>query len=173
MRRFVFILAAMAMLVMTASTASAAPKPTELDGNHPAFPNFCQGGPFGDETVFGLGVILNGGSNGALPTAAFYPGGDLSADPVLGVSMYRVISATPKEGTQVPPFAIGESRGRGNGNKVLDLGADIVTGIDRVTSRWDVARCWTPPTDGELLAALYPGGIFTGDYTYVFTNYLK
>ncbi len=174
MKRFVLILAAMAMLVATASAASAAPKPTDLDGNHPVYPNFCEGGAIpGDGPVFGLGVILNGGSNGALPTAAFYPGGDLTADPIVAVSMYRVISATPNDGTDGAPFEIGESRGGGNGNKAPDLGPDIAAGVDRVMSRWDVTVCSTPPIDGALLAVLYPDGIFSGDYTYVFTNYLK
>jgi hypothetical protein len=174
MKRFVLILATMAMLMVTASAASAAPKPTDLDGNHPAYPNVCEGSAVPDGgPVFGLAVVLNGGSHGALPTAAFYPGGDLSADPILGVSMYRVISAIPNPGTDVSPFAIGESRGTGNGNKAPDLGADIAAGVDRVVSRWDVTVCTTPPIDGALLAVLYPGGIFSGDYTYVLTNFVK
>ncbi|MFA9565352.1 MAG: hypothetical protein ACERLM_11695 [Acidimicrobiales bacterium] len=174
MKRFVLILVTMAMLVVTASAASAAPKPTDLDGNHPVYPNICVGGALaGDEPVFGLGVILNGGSHGALPTAAFYPFGDLSADPIVAVSMYRVISATPTDPEGLA-FEIGESRGGGNGNKAPDLdAADVTAGVDRVMSRWDVTVCSTPSINGALLAELYPDGIFGGDDTYVFTNYLK
>ncbi len=172
MKRFVLIFVAMALLVVSASAAVALPGPTELDGNHPAFPISCEGPGFPDGPTSGLGVIINGGSQGALPTAAFYPGFDLSAEPILGVSMYRVITAVPKQDDGFP-FQIGESRGTGNGNKAPDLGADIAAGVDRVMSRWEVSVCSTPLLDGALLAGLYPDGIFTGDYAYMFTNYLK
>ena len=162
MKRLTFIVAAIALMLSLASPADAAPKPTELDGSHPAFPLFCDGGPFGQGgPIFGWVVQANGqaGANGALPVAFFYPGGDatgpdLSGDPIVGTSMYRQVYDVT-EGVLL--------REESRGNKTLD----------QVLDQWDVADCSTPPLPGALLAAAYPDGGYEPGHDYVFRNWVK
>jgi hypothetical protein len=176
MKRLILVLAAFAMLLVTASSAGAAPKPTEDDGNHAVYENTCSGGPYAEPT-FGEGVFTNGGgvANGTLPTAFFYP--EDGSDPILGVSMYRVVEiygtlddALAREDALV---IVGQGRSNGNGNKAFDIGADITAGIDRVKAKWDVATCETPPIPGSRLADAYPDGGYVDDWFYVIFNYLK
>ena len=154
MKRLMTMLTAGALALAAAGSAAAAPMPTAPLGNHPAFPMVCEGGQF-DEATFGLAVVANERAGATLPTAFFYPDGDLSADPILGVSMYREILDVTGE-----PMMIDEG-GRGNLTK------------EDVLARWDVSTCATPPLDGALLAPVYPDGGFEGGHLYVFVNYVK
>lgn len=158
MKRLMTMVTAGALALVTAGSAGAAPMPTDPLGNHPAFPMVCEGGQF-DYPTPGWVVLANDGSDATLPTAFFYPGldvngPDLSADAVLGVSMYReTLDVT--DGVM-----IGEG-GRGNLTK------------DDVLTRWDIATCTTPPMPGESLASVYPDGAFQAGHDYVFVNYVK
>lgn len=180
MRRLSIALAAAAMVVAASSIADAAPMPSPLGsgGNHPAYPQLCVGGPFGDQPVVGWVVLANGGSNGALPTAFFYEGGDFSTppdfsttEPIVGVSMYRTTTILDEVGA-VDAF-FGQGRGSGDGTR-LDFGDAITAGIDTVTAKWDLAAC-TVSIPGDVLNFANPDADppYVDDYTYIFTNYVK
>ena len=158
MKRLMTMVTSGALALAAAGSAAAAPMPTDPFGNHPAFPMVCDGGQF-DEATFGWVVLANGGAYPTLPVAFFYPGGgvdgpDLSADPILGVSMYR-------ETFDVTEGVMIREEGRGNLTK------------DDVLSRWDVSTCSTLPLDGGLLDEVYPDTGFEVDHSYVFVIYVK
>ena len=154
MKRFMTAIVAGALALATAGSAAAAPKPTGPLGNHPVFPLSCSGGWL-DEPVDGLGVVANDRSTKTLPTAFVYPNGDLTADPIQGVSMYREIwDVTDK------PFIFDEGS-RGNQTK------------DQALDRWDVATCVTPALPGEALAVAYPDAEYLVGHLYVIWNWVK